>query len=198
MSLTHWGRVTHICVSKLTIIASDNGLSPGRRQAIIWTSAGILLIGPLWTNFSEILIGIQAFSFKKMYLKMSCAKWRPFCLGLNELTALFRCLWLSGNPFHVLSLCDTSPGLSPSVSHRCGGTKPWPTQSDVYRIALVLIHGTSRPAGGLIIWIAKMTFILDLLVSIIIYKYHKSNKSLKDILISLIYFFTDSTPDISK
>ena len=44
--LTHWGRVTHICVDKLTIIGSDNGLSPGRRQAIIWTSAGILLIGP--------------------------------------------------------------------------------------------------------------------------------------------------------
>ena len=43
--LTHWGRVTHKCVSKLTIIGSDNGLSPGRRQAIIWTNAGILLIG---------------------------------------------------------------------------------------------------------------------------------------------------------
>ena len=47
--LTHWGRVTHICVGKLTIIGSDNGLSPGRRQAIIWTYAGILLIGPLGT-----------------------------------------------------------------------------------------------------------------------------------------------------
>ena len=35
-------------------IGSDNGLSPGRRQAIIWTNAGILLIEPLWTNFSEI------------------------------------------------------------------------------------------------------------------------------------------------
>ena len=43
---THWGRVTHICVNKLAIIGSDNGLglSPGRRQAIIWTNAGILLI----------------------------------------------------------------------------------------------------------------------------------------------------------
>ena len=84
-ALTHWGRVTHICVDKLTIIGSDNGLSPGRRQAIIWTNAGILLIEPLGTNFSEILIGIQIFSFKKMRLKMSSAKWRPFCLGLNEL-----------------------------------------------------------------------------------------------------------------
>ena len=76
--LTHWGRATHICVGKLTIIGSDNGLSPGRRQAIIWTIAGILLIGPSGTNFSEILIGIQTFSFKKMHLKMSYANWRPF------------------------------------------------------------------------------------------------------------------------
>ena len=76
--LTHWGWATYICVGKLTIIGSDNGLSPGRRQAIIWTIAGILLIGPLGTNFSEILIGIQTFSFKKMNLKMSSAKWRPF------------------------------------------------------------------------------------------------------------------------
>ena len=43
---------------KLSIIGSDNGLSPGRRQAIIWTNAGILLIEPLGTNFSEILIEI--------------------------------------------------------------------------------------------------------------------------------------------
>ena len=59
--LTHWGRVTHICVGKLTIIGSDNGLAPGRHQTIIWTNDGILLIGPLGTNFSEILIGIQTF-----------------------------------------------------------------------------------------------------------------------------------------
>ena len=84
--LTHWGRVTHICVSKLTSIASDNGLSPGRRQAIIWTSAGIMLIGPLRTNFSEILIEIITFSCKKMHFKVSSAKRRPFCLALNVLT----------------------------------------------------------------------------------------------------------------
>ena len=78
--------MTHICVSKLTISGSDNGLSPGRRQAIIWTNARLLLIGSLGTNFIEILIGIQTFSFKKMHLKISSAKWRPFCLGLNVLT----------------------------------------------------------------------------------------------------------------
>ena len=60
-------------------------MSPGRRQAIIWTNARILLIGPLGTNFSQILIEIYTFSFKKMHLKMSSGKWRPFCLGLNVL-----------------------------------------------------------------------------------------------------------------
>ena len=80
-----WGQVTHICVGKQTIIGSDNGLSPARHQAIIWTNAGLLIIGPLGTSFSEILIGIQTFSFTKMRLKMSFAKWRPFCLGPNVL-----------------------------------------------------------------------------------------------------------------
>ena len=80
--LTHWGRVTHICVGTLTIIGSDNGLSPSRRQAIIWTNAGLLLIGPLRKNFNEISIKILSFLFKKMHLKVSSAKCRPFCLGL--------------------------------------------------------------------------------------------------------------------
>ena len=78
--------MTHICVGDLTITGPDNGLSPVRHQAIIWTSAGILLILPLGTNFSEILIEILILSFKKMRLKVSSAKWRPFCLGLNVLT----------------------------------------------------------------------------------------------------------------
>ena len=83
--LTHWGRVTHICVSDLTSIGSDNGLSPELPQAIIRTKAGILLIWPLGTNFSEILIEIQTFSLKKMRLKMSSAKCCSFRLGLNVL-----------------------------------------------------------------------------------------------------------------
>ena len=86
-NLTHWGWVTHICTVKLTIIGSDNGLVPGWRQAIIGTNAGILLIGPLATNFSEILIEIQTFSLKKIHLKMLSAKCCPFHLGLSRLRA---------------------------------------------------------------------------------------------------------------
>ena len=81
--------IVSLDIGNLTIIGSDNGLSPGQRQAIIWTNAGILLIGPLGTNFNEILFEIRKFSSKKMNLKMSSAKWRPFCLCLNVLTTFF-------------------------------------------------------------------------------------------------------------
>ena len=83
--LIHWGRVTHICVSKLTTIGWDNGLPPDRRQAIIWTNAGFLLIGPLGTQFSETLSEILTFTFKKMRLNVSSATFWPFFLGLNVL-----------------------------------------------------------------------------------------------------------------
>ena len=83
--LTRWGRVTHACVSKLTIICSDNGLSPARRQASIWTNAVVLLIGTLGTNISALLSEIQTFSYKKVYCKMSSEKWQPFCLDINVL-----------------------------------------------------------------------------------------------------------------
>ena len=81
--LTHWGWVTHICISNLTIIVSDYGLSLGWRKTIIQTNVGILLIWPLGTKFSEIWIAIHIFSFKKMHLNMPSAKCRPFCLGHN-------------------------------------------------------------------------------------------------------------------
>ena len=86
--LTHWGRVMHICIVKITIIGSDNGLSPERHQAIIWTNAGILLIGPLGTNFSDIVIEIKTFSLKKM----SSAKCVHFVWGLNVLKG-WGCRW---------------------------------------------------------------------------------------------------------
>ena len=84
--LIHWGRVTHICVSKLNIIDSDNGFSPGRCQVIVWTNAWMVLIGTLGINFGQILIEIDTSSFEKIHLKMPSAKRRPLCLGLNVLT----------------------------------------------------------------------------------------------------------------
>ena len=73
--LTDIIRVTHICVSKITLIDSDNGLSPGRHQAIIWSNVEILLIRTIETNFRVILIEFHEFSFRKVHLKMSSEKW---------------------------------------------------------------------------------------------------------------------------
>ena len=75
-------------------IGLDNGLSPIRRQAIIYTNAGSLPIGPLGTNFSEISIKTLMFSFTKMHLYISSAKWRPFCPGGDELKQLTYVRWL--------------------------------------------------------------------------------------------------------
>ena len=86
--LTHWTRVTHMCLSELTIFRSDNGLSSYRHQAIIWTKTGKLSIRPLGPNVNGIRTEIHTFSCKKMYLKMSSGTWRSFCLGLNVLSAM--------------------------------------------------------------------------------------------------------------
>ena len=123
-------RVTGLCEGKmfpfddvimnLTIIGEDNGLSPGRRQAIIWTNTAILLIGPWGRNCNEILIGIHTFSFKKIHLEMSSVKWRPFCLGLNDLThrdLVIPHLTLNEVPWHSLgggyiwNISDVSDGI---------------------------------------------------------------------------------------
>ena len=80
-SLTHWGQATHKCDSKLKSIGPDNGLSQGRRQAIIWNNAGILLIRTLGTNFCEIWNEVHSFSFKKVHLKMSSGTCVHFVLA---------------------------------------------------------------------------------------------------------------------
>ena len=90
--LCHLDQVTHVCVIKLTIIGSDNGLSPGRRQAIIRNNVGILLIWSSATHFGEILSEMHTFSSMKIYLKMSFVKWLQFYLGLNVLRWSYCCV----------------------------------------------------------------------------------------------------------
>ena len=73
--LTYWGWVMHKYVSKLTITGSDNGLLPGRRWAIIWTNAGILLLELLGTNFSDILFwNSYIFMQGNAFENVSCKK----------------------------------------------------------------------------------------------------------------------------
>ena len=116
----------HICVNKLTVIASNNGLSPGQHQAIIWNNDGILLIWPLGTSFSEILIVILSFSLKKMHLKMSSGKWWPFCLSLNVLIyhkqkdiclilANWCCIYIDG----LMQDCSNTSALAKELLQFC-------------------------------------------------------------------------------
>ena len=95
----------HICVGKLTTIGSDNGLSPGRCQAIKWTNAGMLLIGLLGTNLHEMLIEMQTFSLKEICLKMSSATWRPFCLGFNVVVIAWINCTVRWNSFGSIHCC---------------------------------------------------------------------------------------------
>ena len=66
-------------------------------------------IGPSGTNFSEILIKVQNFSFTKMHLKVSSAKWRPFSAAgrSHKISAKFSFV-----------TCDISAPAPPS----CGNT----------------------------------------------------------------------------
>ena len=119
-------QVIYICIGKLTIIGSDNGLLPGWRQAIIWTNAKILLIWPLVSWFSEILTQTLAFSFKKMRLKVLSVKWQPCCLDLNVLKnkrlniviPLFLCSNTRGyrNPFLYMATIHLSCMVSITVA----------------------------------------------------------------------------------
>ena len=101
--LTHWGRVTHICVIKLTVIGSDNGLSPGRRQAIIWTNDGILFFSYFeipnkfqWNLKRNSSIFIHENAFANVVCAMAPILSRPQCITLT-------CHWPCGNQF-ILSL----------------------------------------------------------------------------------------------
>ena len=97
--------MTNICVGNLTIIGSNNGLSPGLRQAIIWTNAGILLIGPIETNFNEIFnqnsnIFIQENVFESIVCEMAAILCWPQCV-IYDKTIL---LWLWNGLTTTLSL----------------------------------------------------------------------------------------------
>ena len=107
--LTHGGQASHICVSKLTIICSDIGLVPARRQAIIWVNAGILLIWPLGTKFSNITIetyiySVQENAFENVVCKMAVISSQPQCV--NESTIFWKDADMD---VHLTAVTDRGP-----------------------------------------------------------------------------------------
>ena len=127
--LTHWGRVTHICVVDLTIIGSDNGLSPGRRQVIIWTNARILLIGPprnklQWNVNRNSHIFIQENPFENVVWKMAAILSRPqwvkgnqwWLVDLKRKTS-FQFDIIMMHSFSALQIIMFSPHIYPKISY---------------------------------------------------------------------------------
>ena len=117
-SLTRWGRVTHICVSRLTIIGSYTVCRMVGAMPFSQTNATILLIRTLWAYSSEILSEINAFlfTFNKMHMKTSCAKWRSFCLGLNVLTRKQWRRWSKPVLDQATLCCILAPNHHPNQS----------------------------------------------------------------------------------
>ena len=116
----------HISPVNQVSIGSDNGLSPIRLEAVIWTSAGLLSIGPVGRNFSEILTKIQNFSVTKIHLKIPFAKWRPFYAGGNEFT------------LHISFSVQTRVKVSRIISHpgwESSGYKGFPNDIAVIELA---------------------------------------------------------------
>ena len=132
--ITHWGWVTHICVSKLTIIGSDNGLLPGRRQPITWINAGILLIKPLGTNFNEILIGnifIQENVFESVVCEMAAILSRPQCVkdGHEEVNNKSLLPKLSYNPWDFCVIALVSGHFGSDLTNAC---IPWNKRYNIW------------------------------------------------------------------
>ena len=88
--LTHWSRVTHICVSKLNIIGSDNGLVPTRRQCwnfLNWTPGNKLY----WNSNRNSCIFIHKSPLDNVVWKMATILSQPQCV--NPLTAGNTWMW---------------------------------------------------------------------------------------------------------
>ena len=107
--------MTHICVSKLTIIGSENGVVP-TTPAIIWANAGILFIGRLRTNIKKIQSKFVHFHSIKPFWK-----WRPFCLRVNVFYHT-KCHPCTGNisHFQLLSICSWINQICMKPPWNCG------------------------------------------------------------------------------
>ena len=95
----------YINSSSAAYICSGNGLSPVRRKAITLTYAGLLSIGPLETNFSEIRIEIQNVLYMKMQLATPFAKWQPFYPGVGDELVLHRRSLAHEVTYIIITVC---------------------------------------------------------------------------------------------
>ena len=140
--------MTQICVSKLAIIVSDNGLSPRRGQANVWTSAGMLLIGPLETIFQSVKFWSKFIHFhsRKCIWKRRLRNGRPFCLGLNVICTMHKEAHVKKSKFlKILKFCVISQIYWTVlwnvyfVNNSLFSLKQTPLLNDIYRVWVTVI-----------------------------------------------------------
>ena len=99
--LTHWCWMTHICISKIIIIGSDNGLSPSHYLNQCWNIVNWNIGNKLQWNCNRN----QYIFIPEMHLKMSFVKWLPTYLSLNVLNGL----GMGTNVLWTLEACRIVP-----------------------------------------------------------------------------------------
>ena len=116
--------MTQICVGKLPIIGSDNGLSPGRRQAIIWTNAGILLIGILGTtqwnlNRNPCFHSKTVFQIFDRRLAAILPRPQCFCDKENSMALLIKSLWCGAQQIMRIDFWGPHAMVIWTILYRC-------------------------------------------------------------------------------
>ena len=105
MNWTDITKLAILCVGNLTIIGSDNGLSPGRRQAIIWTNGEIL-----WNFDQNWYIYIQENAFENVFCEMASILSQPQQSGTKP--NLVAKIW----PPNLVTICVWLPKMVDNVS----------------------------------------------------------------------------------
>ena len=145
----------HILPLNLAIIGADNGLSPDRCQAIIWTNVGILLNGPhrkkLQWNFNRnSYIFIQENAFENVVCKMTAILFRPQYDHVSKSTTCYRRGWCQCHGLYILfwgaqcekTLIYVTDWFSSAINRKGMWYKTWrnicPTTTEVLSIPLFI------------------------------------------------------------
>ena len=113
--LTHWGRVTHICVGKLTIIGSDYGLSPETALSHYlnqcWNIVNWILGNKLHRNFNRNSnISIHENALEDVVCELASILSQPQCVK-DPKDAVRQCV-------HVVMIHAVKPVCSDHLSKK--------------------------------------------------------------------------------
>ena len=93
----------------IVVISSGSGLWPVLCQAMTWTSTELLSVGPIETNFIEIAIKIQTFSFQENAFENVVCKISIILLTHCGLVLPYGDKWYGSTLAQVMACCLMAP-----------------------------------------------------------------------------------------